>query len=98
MKYRVYIDANAHHMDTTQRQVHGEYDSAGAAVAAAREVVRAQLLEAHHPGMKTEELLARFAQRGEVPFIMPQDADTELDVGACAREFAQQICWRDEVR
>jgi hypothetical protein len=98
VKYRVYIDANAHHMDTSQRTIHGEYDSAGEAVEAAKEVVRGRLQEAHRPGMKATELLQHFALRAETPFILPQDADTGFDPLAYARNCAQQLCWREQLR
>jgi hypothetical protein len=98
MKYRVYIDANARQMDTSQRTLHGEYDTPEQAVAAAREVVRTRLVEEHRAGMKAEELLQRFAQRGETAFIMPMDESTLLDLNEHARECAERLCWREELR
>jgi hypothetical protein len=98
MHYRVYIDANANHCDTSQRTLHGEFDSAGDAVAAAREIVRVRLLEEHRTGMKTEELLERYVQRGECPFILPEDEDTGFSVEDWAQECAARLCWRDAAR
>jgi hypothetical protein len=98
MKYRVYIDANPHQMDTSQRTLHGDYDTPEGAVAAAREVVRTRLVEEHRPGMKADELLRRFAQRGETAFIMPMDASTLFDGNDYARECAERLCWREELR
>ena len=98
MRYRVYIDANAHHMDTSQRTLHGEFDSPQAAMAAAREVVRTRLVEAHRPGMKAEELLECFVRRGENPFILPEDAHTQFDLEEVAREYAERLCWREQLR
>jgi len=98
MKYRVYIDANARQMDTSQRTLHGEYETPEQAVAAAREVVRTRLVEKHRAGMKAEELLQRFAQRGETAFIMPMDASTLLDLNEHARECAERLCWCEKVR
>lgn len=98
MKYRVYIDANARQMDTSQRTLHGEYDTPEQAVAAAREVVRARLVEEHRAGMKAEELLQRFAQRGETAFIVPMDGSTLLDFNEHARECAERLCWREALR
>lgn len=98
MQYRVYIDANAHHMDTSQRTMHGEFDSAEDAVAAAREVVRTRLVEAHRPGMRAEELLEHFVRRGEKPFILPEDDDTSFDLQEFARDCAERLCWREELR
>lgn len=98
MRYRVYIDANAHHMDTTQRTMHGEFDSPEDAVAAAREVVRTRLVEAHRAGMKAEDLLEHFVRRGEKPFILPEDDDTRFDLREFARDCAEKLCWREELR
>ena len=98
MRYRVYIDANAHHMDTSQRTMHGEFGSPEDAVAAAREVVRTRLVEAHRPGMMAEDLLEHFVRRGENPFILPQDDDTRFDLQEFARECAERLCWREQLR
>lgn len=98
MKYRVYIDANSRHMDTSQRTLHGEYDTPEQALVAAREAVRARLVEEHRPGMKSDELLRRFAQRGEIAFIMPMDASSVFDANEHARECAGRLCWREELR
>ena len=98
MPYRVYIDANAHHMDTSQRTLHGEYETAEDAVAAAREVVRTRMVEAHRPGMKADELLERFVRRGENPFILPEDDDTRFDLQEFVRECAERLCWREALR
>ena len=98
MRYRVYIDANTHHMDTTQRSLHGEFAVPEEAVACAREVVRARLVEIHRPGMKVEELLERFVRGGESPFILPEDDHTRLDVQDIARQFARKLCWRETLR
>ena len=98
MKYRVYIDANPRQMDTRQRTLHGEYDTPQDAVVAAREVVRTRLVGEHHPGMKADELLRRFAQRGETAFIMPMDTSTVFDVNDYARECAERLCWREQLR
>ncbi len=98
MKYRVYIDANPRRMDTTQRSQYGEYDSAGEALAAAREVVDARLQEEHRPGMRAEDLLERYARRGEAPYIMPLDEHTVFDANEYARERAARLCWRESLR
>ena len=98
MKYRVYIDANAHHMDTSQRTLHGEYDSAAAAVAAAKEVVDARLAEAHRPGMRSADLLERYARRGEAPFILPGGDEGAFDARDYARTRAAQMCWHEDAR
>ncbi len=98
MKYRVYIDAHARQMDTSQRSLHGEYDSAEQALAAAREVVRARLVEEHRPGMKASELLERYARRGEAPYIIPMGEETLFDANEYARERAEQLCWREALR
>ena len=98
MQYRVYIDANAHHMDTSTRSVHGVYDTAEQAVDAAREVIRTRLVEAHRRGMSAQELLERFARHGELPFIVPEDKDTRFERLEYARVHAKKLCWREELR
>ena len=98
MQYRVYIDANSHHMDTSTRTVHGIYDTAQQAVDAAREVISARLIESHRPGMHTEELLEIFVRRGEVPFILPEDEHSRFDRIEFAHERAKKLCWREELR
>ena len=98
MRYRVYIDANAHHMDTSQRSLHGEFDSAAHAVDAAREIIRTRLVEAHRPGMTADALLEHFVRRGEKPFILPEDDDTRVDFTEFARECAERLCWREQLR
>ena len=98
MQYRVYIDANPHHMDTSTRSMHGVYDTAQQALEAAREVVNTRLIEAHRPGMTAHDLLENFARRAETPFIMPEDEHSRFDPLEFARERAGQLCWREELR
>jgi hypothetical protein len=98
MQYRVYIDANPHHMDTSTRAVHGVFDTPEQAVVAAREVISARLIEAHRPGMNATELLEHFVRRGEMPFIMPEDEHSRFDRIDFARKRAKKLCWREELR
>lgn len=98
MQYRVYIDANTNHMDTSTRSVYGVYDTAEQAIDGAHEVISAQLVEAHRQGMTAEEVLEQFVRRGEMPFILPEDQYSRFDRLEFALERARKLCWREELR
>jgi hypothetical protein len=68
MRYTLLCDDNFHFMDETERIILGQFDSAEAAIAAARHVVDRDLSEAYKPGMTADKpLLADLHFAGYLP-------------------------------
>ena len=88
MSYRVYMDANFHQMDTSARNMTGEYDSYALAQAAARELIDGILESEHRRDMSAEDLLHAYVTRGEEPFIIPDDEHQPFS----GREYAATRC------
>ena len=55
------------------RYTHGQYDSAEAAVAAAKAIVDRSLLFIYRPGMTADELYDHYTDFGDDPFIRSDD-------------------------
>ena len=92
MKYTLLCDDNFHYMDETERIVLGQFDSAEAAIAAARRVVDRDLSEAHKPGMTADELYQHYTSFGSDPFIRSDDRSCEFSAWTYARSRCSEIC------
>ena len=78
-------------MDETERITLGQFDSAEAALAAARRVVDRDLLEAYKPGMTADELYQHYTSFGSDPFIRSDDRSCEFS----AWNYASKPLLRD---
>src|SRR5580698_6001814 len=92
MKYTVICDDNFHYMDETQRAPHGQYDSAEAALAAARAIVDRFLLFTYRPGMTADELYGHYTDFGDDPFIRSDDPSCVFSAWDYAKERSREIC------
>ena len=64
MSYTVYVDDNYNYMDESSRYRIGEFQTYQAAVAAAKKLVDAFLLEHYKPGTTAEELFSGYRGYG----------------------------------
>jgi hypothetical protein len=95
MSYRVLVDDNYHAMDESERYTLGEYPSLDQAIEAAKAIVDAHLLSAHHVGMTALELLSGYKAYGEDPFIVSGDASgakPPFSAWEYAEQRSIQIC------
>ncbi len=88
MSYRVYLDANFHQMDTSARNMAGEYASYDEARTAARELIDGILESEYRNGISAEDLLHAYVTRGEEPFIIPDDEQQPFN----GRDYAGIRC------
>jgi hypothetical protein len=79
-------------MDETERIVLGEFDSAEAAIAAARRIVDRDLSAAYKPGMTADELYDYYTSFGSDPFIRSNDCSCEFSAWNYARSRCSEIC------
>jgi len=95
MSYTVYVDDNYNYMDESARYTLGEFKTYQAAVAAAKKLVDAFLLEHYKPGTTAEELYSGFRGYGEDPFIMGEEPELESErfsAWAYAEQRCKEIC------
>ena len=93
MPYRVTIADNFHYIDESEYSDGGEFDTYEQALAKARSVVNDSLRAQWEAGITADELMARYCQFGEDPFIVPA-AEPRFSARDYAREQAEAI--RDE--
>jgi hypothetical protein len=84
MKYKVTIADNFHYMDESEQSSGGEFDTYAEALARAHAIVDDSLREQWEAGIAPADLMARYVQFGDDPFIVPADAPR-----FSAREFAR---------
>ena len=92
MRYTVVCDDNFHYMDESERTTHGQYDSAEAAIAAAKVVVDCSLRSLYRPGMTAEVLYDHYTDFGDDPFIRSDDRGCVFSAWNYARERCPEIC------
>ena len=92
MKYTLFCDDNFHFMDEAERDVVGDFESAEAAIAAAKQIVDRDLLDAHKPGMSADELYDHYTSFGSDPFIRSDDRSCEFSAWDYARSRCSEIC------
>jgi hypothetical protein len=92
MKYTIVCDDNFHYMDESERSTHGQYDSADAAIAAAKALVDRSLSFMYRPGMTPEELYDYYTDFGDDPFIRSDDPACVFSAWNYAREQCPKIC------
>ena len=92
MSYTVYVDDNFHYMDESERYKLGDFETAEAAVAAAKQIVDEYLASAHQSAMTAAELNHSYVCFGEDPFIVPQDPDSKFSAWDYARERCRELC------
>lgn len=91
MSYTVIVYENSHYMDESESYTHGEFPTAGAALAAAKKLVDEDLASAYSPGMTPGDLYRQFATFGVDPVIVPAP-ETPFSAWDYARERILQIC------
>ncbi len=92
MSYRVYLDANFHQMDTSARNMAGEYASYAEAQTAARELIDGILESEYRSGISAEVILHAYVTRGEEPFIIPDDEHQPFNGRDYAGTRCQALC------
>jgi hypothetical protein len=92
MRYTLLCDDNFHYMDETERTVLGEFESADAAIVAARLVVDRDLSGAYKPGMTAAELFEYYTSFGSDPFIRSDDRSCAFSAWDYARSRCSKIC------
>lgn len=97
MKYKVCVDDNFHYMDESARYTHGEFETAEAAISAARAIVDEFLLSAFKPGMTPGQLYAAYTGFGEDPFIVSDDETCKFSAWSYSGQRSVQLCADSEV-
>ena len=92
MKYTVVVEDNFHYMDESERYTHGVFESAAAALAAAKALVDADLNSLYRPGMTADELYRQYESFGSDPFIVTEDRSCQFSAWTYARERCRQTC------
>lgn len=92
MTYAVHVDDNYHYEDEGARRKLGEFASASAAIAAAREVVDAYLEAAHEPGMTANALFRSYTTFGKDPFIVTDDPSCTFSAWDYAKARCRDLC------
>jgi hypothetical protein len=92
MKYTVMCDDNFHFMDESDRSTHGQYDSAEAAIAAAKAIVDRSLQFIYRPGMTADVLYDHYTDFGDDPFIRSDDSTCVFSAWTYAQERCPAIC------
>ena len=94
MKYVLRVDDNYYYEDRSKRRKLGEFTSAGAAIAAAREIVDAYLEAAREPGMTAGELYSSHATFGKDSHIVADDPHCTFSAWDYAKERCRELCGR----
>src|ERR1700730_11315217 len=92
MRYKIYVDDNFHYMDESERYFKGGYETAEAAIGAAKAMVDAELVASYKPDMTAGELYDLYTDFGEDPFIVSEDRNCRFSAWDYAKERCQQIC------
>jgi hypothetical protein len=90
MTFKVLVDDNFHYMEEDERSVLGEFDTAEAAISAAKKVVDDYLRREYRPGMTAEALHERYTSFGDDPFISGGEVD--FSAWAYAKARCEVIC------
>lgn len=91
MPFTVLIDDNAHYQDESERRTHGEFETYGQALIAAKQLVDRFLAEnsSHHD--TASSLYRQYCTYGEDPFIVPRPAEA-VGEAFSARSYAKLRC------
>ncbi len=81
-KYTVLVDDNFHLHDEDERYEHGKYDSAAEAIATAKQIVEDSLAHQFQPGMTAKELLDRYIDFGDDPFVKTPSGAPRVEFSA----------------
>ena len=92
MKYRLSCDDNFHFMDANERDTCSGYDSAGAAIAAAKAIVDRYLQWEYRPGMSADELYDYYTSFGDDPFIRTDDPKCVFSAWTYTEQRCKEIC------
>jgi hypothetical protein len=97
IKYKVCVD-DLDFIDEPERFT-PEYESVEAAIAAAKEMLDAELNAFHEPGMTTDELYDYYHTFGEDPFIAPVHPTSNFSALDYAKQRCREVCrsWCGEV-
>jgi hypothetical protein len=94
-KYQIFVDDNFHYMDEDERIAGDVFDTAEAAIAAAKMIVDESLRHEYrqNPGLSAEELWDYYTGFGDDPFIRsdPHDPDCKFSAWDYAEERAKEI-------
>lgn len=96
MAYTVLVDDNFHYADEDERTEHGTYETADAAIEAARTIVLESLRSVYEPGMSAEALYEKYQSFGDDPFVVGPEPRPEFSAWAYARSMAATIVGEQE--
>ena len=83
-------------MDEAERDVLGEFDNADEALAAAKQIVDRELLDAYRSGMTADELYDHYTSSGSDPFIRSDDRSCHFSAWNYAKVRCQELCKTQE--
>lgn len=92
MQYHLYLNDDAGFAGHPPAEPSGPFESAEAALSAARDIVERSLREHHAHGQSAEELYRCYRAFGEFPVIVSADAGFRFFARAYARGRSREIC------
>jgi hypothetical protein len=96
MKYQVICGDNFHYMDESENIPGNQYESAEAAIAAAKRIVEQSLWQHYEPGMTADDLYEYYTDFGDDPFIRTEDKSCVFSAWAYADARSKEICADDQ--
>ncbi|HEX8161072.1 MAG TPA: hypothetical protein VF538_04330 [Pyrinomonadaceae bacterium] len=92
MNYIVRTEDNSHYGDESARRTVGEYEDAEVAVAAAKQIVDADLDSLYRGGMTPDELFSHYTAFGHDAYIISNDDGCQFSARNYAAERCREIC------
>jgi hypothetical protein len=96
LKYQVICGDNFHYMDESENIPGNQYESADAAIAAAKRIVDQSLWQHYHKGMTADDLYEYYTDFGDDPFIRTEDKSCVFSAWAYADARSKEICAGDQ--
>jgi hypothetical protein len=93
MRYILICDDNFHFTDETERDLLGEFESADAAIAAAKKIVDSDLSEAYKQARHDSgRAIDYYTSFGRDPFIRSEDGSCQFSAWDYANQRYQELC------
>jgi len=91
MPFKVFVDDNFHYMDEGERYALGEFETAEAALSAAKTMVDEDLKSFYKNGMPAVEVYSQYTMFGVDPFIISDGKKVEFSARTYARIRSEEL-------
>ncbi|MBC7901550.1 MAG: hypothetical protein H7070_16025 [Saprospiraceae bacterium] len=91
MTYKVLVDDNFHYMDESERYAFGEFDTAEAALAAAKSMVDEDIASFYKEGMSAGDVYSQYTAFGVDPFIVSDAEKVEFSAWTYAKARSEEL-------